>query len=327
MPGGQVPTLRTRIYIDGYNLYYGRLKHTEYRWLDLLKLFQTLLPTILHNTDDGPAQMALLEERPICYFTAQILEVAARSDDSVSSQQNYHNALKAHCGNSIEFVTGYYAVSKARQALVDLEDEDRPPRLCERAKFWKLEEKQSDVNLALRMYDDAIHGEVDQIVLVTNDTDLVPALQMIKKRRPQIVCGLVVPTKKAAEGKPERRGNADLAELADWVRAHITDDELRSSQLPELVPGKRRSYYKPLSWYLRPDLVEKMIAKAMPVFGTEAKVMKWARSPFDLFGDRRPLDMLNDDISAAEVFKFQDEYKAPVKEQPDASKDSSSQVA
>lgn len=28
--------LRTRVYIDGYNLYYGCLKGTPYKWLDLL---------------------------------------------------------------------------------------------------------------------------------------------------------------------------------------------------------------------------------------------------------------------------------------------------
>ena len=28
---------RTRIYIDGFNLYYGMLKDTPYKWLDLVK--------------------------------------------------------------------------------------------------------------------------------------------------------------------------------------------------------------------------------------------------------------------------------------------------
>lgn len=29
----------TIIYIDGYNLFYGCLKHTSFKWLDLHKLF------------------------------------------------------------------------------------------------------------------------------------------------------------------------------------------------------------------------------------------------------------------------------------------------
>ena len=38
--------LRTRIYIDGFNLYYGCLRQTPYKWLDLVALFerQTSLP-------------------------------------------------------------------------------------------------------------------------------------------------------------------------------------------------------------------------------------------------------------------------------------------
>jgi hypothetical protein len=33
------------VYIDGFNLYYGALKRTPYKWLDLAKLTQELLPS------------------------------------------------------------------------------------------------------------------------------------------------------------------------------------------------------------------------------------------------------------------------------------------
>lgn len=32
----------TTIYIDGFNLYYGALKGTPYKWLDIVKLFSTI---------------------------------------------------------------------------------------------------------------------------------------------------------------------------------------------------------------------------------------------------------------------------------------------
>ena len=38
--------LRTRVYIDGYNLDYGCLKDTPYKWLDLLTLFEKHIPTM-----------------------------------------------------------------------------------------------------------------------------------------------------------------------------------------------------------------------------------------------------------------------------------------
>lgn len=34
---------RTIIYVDGFNLYYGCLKNTPYRWLDLKSLFSKML--------------------------------------------------------------------------------------------------------------------------------------------------------------------------------------------------------------------------------------------------------------------------------------------
>jgi len=40
----QQPTIRSIVYIDGFNLYYGALRNTDYKWLDLQTLFQRLLP-------------------------------------------------------------------------------------------------------------------------------------------------------------------------------------------------------------------------------------------------------------------------------------------
>ncbi len=34
---------RTTVYIDGYNLYYGLLKGTPYKWLDPMRLVKALL--------------------------------------------------------------------------------------------------------------------------------------------------------------------------------------------------------------------------------------------------------------------------------------------
>ena len=35
---------RTNVYIDGFNLFYGALKGSEYKWLDLEALCRQLLP-------------------------------------------------------------------------------------------------------------------------------------------------------------------------------------------------------------------------------------------------------------------------------------------
>ncbi|MGO6784089.1 NYN domain-containing protein, partial [Rhizobium ruizarguesonis] len=101
---------------------------------------------------------------------------------SVSSRAQYHNALTTHCGGKLSFVMGHYSLHKANQHIVPADDPKRWPRDCAKIQVWKLEEKQSDVNLALHLYDDAVSGDVDQVVLVTNDTDLTPALEMLQAR-------------------------------------------------------------------------------------------------------------------------------------------------
>ncbi len=310
--GQGVPALRTRVYIDGYNLYYGCLRKTAFKWLDVLALFEThILPTILYRPtpDTAPATMALHPDCAIKYFTAKIIESASKGEDSVSSQAHYHNALMTHCGGRLAFVMGHYALYKANQHIVPADDPKRWPRDCDKIQVWKLEEKQSDVNLALQLYDDALSGDIDQIVLVTNDTDLAPALEMLKARCPHIVRGLVIPTRKVgAGGDLEREANVSLAELAHWVRRHITEDELRASQLPDVVPGRRRASVKPHSWYAKPHHLAKMLEMARPVLRSEGEILKWARRDSVHLGGRRPIDLIETDAGAVEVFDYIETY-------------------
>jgi 6-hydroxy-3-succinoylpyridine 3-monooxygenase len=308
----RVPALRTRVYIDGYNLYYGCLRKTAFKWLDVLTLFETqILPSILYRPapDAAAATMTLHPDCAIKYFTAKIIESAARGEDSVSSQAQYHNALTAHCGGRLSFVMGNYSLYKANQYIVPADDPKRWPRDCEKIQVWKLEEKRSDVNLALHLYDDALSGDVDQVVLVTNDTDLTPALEMLRARCPHIVRGLVIPTRKVgAGGDLEREANVSLGKLAHWVRRHITDDELRTSQLPDVVPGRRRASVKPHSWYAKPHHLARMLEMARPVLRTEGEVLKWARRESAHLGGRRPIELIETDAGAVEVLNYIESY-------------------
>ncbi|MFN7089994.1 MAG: antitoxin Xre/MbcA/ParS toxin-binding domain-containing protein [Allorhizobium sp.] len=181
------------------------------------------------------------------------------------------------------------------------------------------------MNLALHLYDDALSGEVDQVVLVTNDIDLVPALEMLQSRCPHIVRGLVIPTRKVgAGGGIEREANVSLAKLAHWVRRHISDEELRPSQLPEVVPGRRRASVKPRSWYAKPHHLAKMLEMARPVLTTEGEIMKWARRESRHLGGRRPIDMIETDADAAEVFDYIEAYIRQQLEMPGEQGDLSS---
>jgi hypothetical protein len=89
--------LRTIAYVDGFNLYYGCLKGTPYKWLDLVRLFRhTLLP-----------QCQLVKVK---YFTARASPLP-HDPGAPQRQDVYLRALKAHSGALIEIFEGRFSVN------------------------------------------------------------------------------------------------------------------------------------------------------------------------------------------------------------------------
>ncbi|WP_219842189.1 NYN domain-containing protein [Xanthomonas arboricola] len=307
----EMAPLRTRVYIDGYNLYYGCLRKTPYKWLDLIELFgKHILPSILHRTaPDAPASQMVLDHCAIRYFTAPIVPRAAKGTDSVSSQLQYHRALAAD--DRISITSGYYSLRKSNQYVVDAANPDKDPRECGKVTVWKLEEKQSDVNLALSLYDDAIScSELDQLVVVTNDTDIAPALELVRKKKPHMVIGLVIPTRLDDKNPPkkERQPNGELRKHAHWTRKHISLEELAASQLPRVIPGKSKDAVKPISWYTRPDLLQAAMIVAKPIKPKPRDFFQWAEARNQYLGNQRPIDLLEHDHSAALVMAYIEQY-------------------
>ncbi|MEY3610468.1 MAG: hypothetical protein RJB14_190, partial [Pseudomonadota bacterium] len=73
---------KTTIYIDGYNLYYSRLKGTPYKWLDVIALFRD---QILKAQDPGSEVLS------IKFFTAPVKANYARHGEaSTHAQTQYH---------------------------------------------------------------------------------------------------------------------------------------------------------------------------------------------------------------------------------------------
>lgn len=308
------PILRTRIYVDGYNFYYGCLKGTPYKWLDLMVLFERHVLPSIYTTHNGLAAQSVLTPPAIKYFTARILDKAARAADSVSSQARYHSALQKLYPQQIQIVEGYYSLVEARAKIVDAEQPDRWPRECQEILVWKLEEKKSDVNLALQAYHDALTGQVDQVVVVTNDTDISPALKMIRDNTSARV-GLVVPTR-----KNERTPNTELDELAHWVRSHITEEELAASQMPRVIPG-RTATVKPDSWFpIKPEILEAVLGLATEVRGGRGRAFKWLEESNTYFENDVPLKLIETEEGAERVLAYMRAYIAQMRGQ-NAAKD------
>ena len=103
------------------------------------------------------------------------------------------------------------------------------------------------MNIALQAYRDVAQGVCDQVVICSNDSDLEPALRLIRKDVPSATIGLIMPLRAQAQGDG-KVPNKRLTPLAHWVRHHILDDELMCSQLPHNVPTKKKPASKPLHW-------------------------------------------------------------------------------
>lgn len=228
--------MRTICYVDGYNLFYDCLKHSPDKWLDL---YQLLFQKIIYP--QNPTSQ-LIE---IKFFTADIkAKIASHGHKAQQAQQAYHRALKLLYPEQISIINGYYSLEKANLLAYK-----SPPDKLDRVNVWKLEEKQTDVNIALESYRDAIKGKADQIVFVSNDTDLAPALKAIREDlQNEIQIGVIIPIRKPQSGKPHRPGNKQLNRYADWERHYITDEELSSSHLPDMIPTNKKPIIKPEYW-------------------------------------------------------------------------------
>lgn len=130
----------TNVYIDGFNLFYGALKGSTHKWLDVRRLAETLFP------DD--------QIKHVYYFTARLRTTAGDSGGR-QRQDVYLRAL-----DTIPALSLVYGTFRRR------------------GESW--EEKKTDVNLATTLIFDAFLGEFEQAVVITNDSDLVNPIQRLR---------------------------------------------------------------------------------------------------------------------------------------------------
>ncbi len=230
-------TKRTAVYIDGYNLYYGCLRGTGHKWLDIVALFEHII-TVQYPRSSVDA---------VKLFTAHALaKFATHGHDSVIAQQHYHRALLQCYPTRVCIILGSHSHDK-NGTLLPTFIEGSPYDREQRSRVWKIEEKQTDVNIAITMYRDASKGLFDQQVIVTNDSDAEPTLKAIREDFPHITLGVISPIQPATEDR-HRSVSESLARHADWTRRHINDAELAAAHLPTHVPTKKKPIRKPVHW-------------------------------------------------------------------------------
>ena len=100
--------------------------------------------------------------------------------------------------------------------------------------------------MALHLYRDAARHAADCFVVCSNDSDVEPAMTLIRQDFPQLQLGLVVPL--LAQVETNRFANKRLTQQAHWVRHALREAELERSQLPDVVPTPRKAARKPAHW-------------------------------------------------------------------------------
>jgi len=210
--------MKTVVYVDGLNLYYGVLRGTGFKWLDLYGLFQ-----------EHVLGAAMCVEK-VRYYTAPLKGSASDDPASPQRQQLYLRALQAFRRNRIEIVQGSIVRTTPVLRLVDAV----PGSSVSKARVLQLTEKETDVNLAADLISDACHGRCEQAVVCSNDRDLVGALAAVRRDHPGVVIGLVSPVRE------QRYVSSYLSKLAHWHKV-LSPVHIARAQLPERIPGTRLS--------------------------------------------------------------------------------------
>ncbi|KTD18716.1 NYN domain [Legionella lansingensis] len=191
-------------YVDGFNLYHGikNLNKPYLKWLNLRSLAEKFI-------DQKTEQI-----EKVYYFSA----IATHLDkETVQRHRTYIEALETI---SIDFVGGNF-----KKKLWDYKNKQI------NLKWLKHEEKETDVNLSIYMVRDAIKRSFDKIILITNDTDMVPAVKMARYENNEIQFKLLTP--------PTLETHDSLLEAINPGHAtKLTEGHIKTSLLPEMIKKK-----------------------------------------------------------------------------------------
>lgn len=204
---------RTIVYVDGFNLYYGAIKGGTDKWLNLDAYFSAI-------------RRADRLER-VYYFTALV------EGPKAINQRAYLRALST---------TPRVSVVLGKFKLKDVDC--RVIGCCHDGKrrFSVPAEKRTDVHIALQMLEDAYEDRADLFVVVSGDSDLVPAVHRVRNRFPDKRVTVYVPAR-----DPDRSAAVELRSAANKHR-DLPLVMLGRSQFPPTLQDGSGEITKPRDW-------------------------------------------------------------------------------
>lgn len=214
------PKPSTYVYVDGFNLYYRKLQNTPFKWLNVRRFCELMLPAN--------------DVQKIYYFTARI-QPRAQDPEQPQRQQTYLRALAAV---GVEAIYGTFQTKpKHRPLLNDIVIGGG--RLAAGSYVWVLntEEKGSDVNLATLLLGNAAAKRCDISVVVSNDSDLELPIRTC--------CGEL----KHPVGVLSTQTSNSLAQKSGATfYKQIREGVLRESQFDAVLSDADGEIHKPPTW-------------------------------------------------------------------------------
>lgn len=192
--------------VDGFNLYHAldnydrgknpadKARYQKYKWLcltSLVKRFVAPQTELLHQVE---------------YFTTY-------PPWSREKEQRHRAYVMAQLSMGVKVTFGEF-----KERIIKCKAD------CKK-EFMRWEEKQTDVNIATRILELAQTPDVGKIILVTADSDQVPALKLAKRLRPEKTFASLVPI---------GRGAKEIYAVCS-PNYTMTEDHLCECQLPEIV--------------------------------------------------------------------------------------------
>lgn len=219
------PQAMTKVmaFIDGFNLFHAldkfdggmtdadQMRYRKYKWLCLTSLIRRFV---------APKTEILAGVR---YFTTY-------PDWNPNKRLRHQTYVSAQIKMGVQVIFG------------EFKDKTTRCRASCREQFLTKEEKQTDVNIATAMLDMA--NDYDKLILLTADSDQVPALKLLRKLHPGKILASLPPVGRKAK---ELKGVCQES-------FKMTEEHLRECQLPNpfpLLDGNGKQYGvlpKPPSW-------------------------------------------------------------------------------
>lgn len=197
------------VYIDGFNFYYGLKKGwKKYYWLDVVKLFESF---IRENQ----------ELVAIKYFSAYSTDDQQRLRQNAFFQANKQNP-------KFSLILGKYL----KKSITCFN--------CQNV-IHTFEEKETDVRIATQIVSDAYKKECDISIIVSADSDMIPAVQLAQEAGNKVF--IYFP--------PHQRSN-NLATLVNGKPIFLEryESRFRNSLFPDMIHLKGNGFALsiPESW-------------------------------------------------------------------------------